>query len=89
MFVNTRGCFASHLLRLHCESLSDDHGDITMSTFKQQAHELIDHLPDDAGWKDLVYEASIIQDIEVGLAESDAGLGVDTATLRRQFDLPA
>ena len=32
--------------------------------FKQQAHDLIDRLPDGADWKDLVYEASIIQDIE-------------------------
>jgi hypothetical protein len=56
--------------------------------FKQKAHELIDQLPEGAGWKDLVHEVSVMQDIEEGLADSDAGRVVDNAEVRRQFGLP-
>jgi hypothetical protein len=31
---------------------------------------------------------ALIEDIEVGLAEGDAGLGVDTATVRKRFGVP-
>lgn len=57
------------------------------ASFKQRAHALVDQLPDTADWKDLMYEASVIQDIEEGLRDSDAGLGVDTAAMRKRFSL--
>jgi predicted transcriptional regulator len=57
-------------------------------SFKRRAHELIDALPDDADWKDLVYEASVIQDIEEGLRDSEAGRVVSNAEVRKQFGLP-
>ena len=57
-------------------------------TIKQAAHRLIDQLPDGASWKDLIYELSVMQDIEEGLQDSDAGRVVDDATVRREFGLP-
>jgi len=57
------------------------------STPKQKAHELIDHLPDDATWQDMAEALAVVGDIEAGLAESAADLGVDTATLRKRFGL--
>lgn len=57
-------------------------------TIKQAAHQLIDQLPDEASWKDLIYELSVMQDIEEGLEDSDAGHVVDNATVRREFGLP-
>ena len=57
-------------------------------TIKQAAHQLIDQLPDEASWKDLIYELSVMQDIEEGLEDSDAGRVVDNATVRREFGLP-
>ncbi|MBL6751566.1 MAG: hypothetical protein ISP90_13650 [Nevskia sp.] len=60
----------------------------SVPSFKQQAHELIDRLPSTASWKDLAYEASIIQDIEEGLADSEAGRVTDNNEVRRQFGLP-
>lgn len=57
------------------------------ATLKQQAHALIDQLPDDATWHDVAEALAVIEDIEAGLAESDRGLGVDTATLRKRFGL--
>lgn len=58
-------------------------------SFKQRAHELVDELPDDADWKDLVYEVSIIQDIEEGLRDSAAGRVVSNNEVRKMFGLPS
>jgi len=33
-------------------------------SIKQVAHQVIDQLPDQASWKDLIYELSVMQDIE-------------------------
>ncbi len=62
----------------------------TMSTanLKQTAHQIIDALPDDASWKDLIYELSVLQDIEEGLRDSETGRTVDNAAVRKQFGLP-
>ena len=57
-------------------------------TIKQAAHQLIDQLPDEASWKDLIYELSVMQDIEEGLEDSDADRVVDNATVRQEFGLP-
>lgn len=59
-----------------------------VSSFKQKAHELVDQLPDGANWKDLAYEVSVIQDIEEGLADSEAGRVTENNEVRRQFGLP-
>jgi hypothetical protein len=40
---------------------------------KDQAHALIDNLPESATWDDLVYEAELRASIGHGLAEAHAG----------------
>ena len=60
----------------------------TAASFKQQAHALIDHLPESASWKDLSHEVSIMQDIEEGLADSEAGRVTENSEVRRRFGLP-
>lgn len=60
---------------------------VAPTTPKQQAQALINQLPDDATWQDVAEALAVIADIEAGLAESDAGLGVDTETLRKRFGL--
>ena len=60
----------------------------TAASFKQQAHALIDRLPEGANWKDLAFEISVMQDIEEGLAESDAGRVTENNEVRRRFGLP-
>jgi len=57
-------------------------------SIKQVAHQVIDQLPDQASWKDLIFELSVMQDIEEGLADSEAGRVVDNATVRKEFGLP-
>lgn len=61
---------------------------MSTASLKQTAHQIIDALPDDASWKDLIYELSVLQDIEEGLRDSEAGRTVDNATVRKQFGLP-
>ena len=43
------------------------------AVFKQQAHQLIDSLPESAGWNELIYQAALHRAIERGLAQADAG----------------
>jgi hypothetical protein len=57
------------------------------SKFKEQAHALIERLPESADWKDLAYEISIIQDIEEGMADSDADRVTENNEVRRRFGL--
>ncbi|MFC3131078.1 hypothetical protein [Coralloluteibacterium stylophorae] len=57
------------------------------AAFKQQAHELIDALPDTATWDDLAERIGTIIDIEAGLVDSTAGRVTDNAEVRREFGL--
>lgn len=55
---------------------------------KQLAHQLIDKLPDDATWDDMMREFYEHQAIERGLADSDADRVTDNKTIRAQYGLP-
>lgn len=59
----------------------------TARSFKDQAHALIDRLPDTADWQDLVQEIVAMQDLEGGLRDSEAGQVTDNATVRKRFGL--
>ncbi len=43
------------------------------TNIKEKAHRLIDKLPENATWDDLMYEVYLRQDIEAGLADGEAG----------------
>ncbi|MBA4284867.1 MAG: hypothetical protein C0434_04980 [Xanthomonadaceae bacterium] len=60
---------------------------MTATNLKQQAHELIDRLPDGATWDDVVYEMAVRRSIERGLADADAGRLTDLKDVRREFGL--
>ncbi len=55
---------------------------------KQQAHVLIDKLPDNATWDDMMRELYEHQAIERGLADSDADRVTDNKAVRAQYGLP-
>ena len=40
---------------------------------KEEAHRLVDQLPSDASWDDLMYEVYVRQAVEAGLADAAAG----------------
>lgn len=52
---------------------------------KQEAHQLIDSLPEDATWRDLIYRAAVRDDIETALAESAAGRTTPVEDVLREF----
>ena len=56
---------------------------------KEQAHQLLDDLPDSTTWEDLMYRIYVRQSIEKGLHGSDIGETVDVEEVRKKFGLSA
>lgn len=54
---------------------------------KEDAHRLVDKLPDESTWDDLMYEIYVRQVVEAGLADSKAGCTTDVEQVRRKFGL--
>jgi len=54
---------------------------------KQQARTLLDELPDDVTWDQIVYELAVRRSIELGLADADASRVSEINEVRRQFPL--
>ena len=59
------------------------------AVFKQEAHKLIDQLPDSAGWDELIYQAALHRAIERGLAEANAGQLIPIEDLFEEYGLSA
>jgi len=54
-------------------------------TPKAQAHDLIDQLPDDASWDDLMYRLELHASIERGVTDSEAGRVTSQEEVERRF----
>jgi len=59
----------------------------TIANVKQQAHQLVEELPDNATWDDLMYEIYVRQAIEAGIRDSDAGRTQDVKQVRARLGL--
>ena len=57
------------------------------AVFKQEAHKLIDALPETAGWQELAEQIEAILDIEAGLSDSAADRVTDNTQVRGEFGL--
>ena len=57
-------------------------------SIKDDAKRLVDQLPDDATWDDLLYEIYVRQSIEEGLRAADEGRTIPVAEVRRRLGLP-
>jgi predicted transcriptional regulator len=55
---------------------------------KDAAREVIDALPGDASWDEVMYRIYVRQAIEAGLRDADAGNLVDVSEVRKKFGLP-
>ena len=55
---------------------------------KDEARRLIDDLPQNSTWDDLMHKIYVRQTIEAGLADSEAGRTMDVEEVRAQFKLP-
>ena len=60
---------------------------MTTVNIKQEAQRLVENLPKDATWDDLMYEIYVRQAIEAGLKDSEAGRTVDVKDVRAKFEL--
>jgi hypothetical protein len=58
------------------------------ANIKEEARRLIDSLPDDSTWEDLMYRIYVRETIEAGLADSEAGRVIDVEDVRKEFGLP-
>ncbi len=58
-------------------------------TFRDEAHRLIDELPDNASWEDLIDRIYVRKAIETGLDEVAAGRTMPVEEVRRRLGLPA
>lgn len=56
---------------------------------KNEARRLLDTLPEDISWDDLMHEIYVRQSIEAGLADSKAEKTVDVKGVRERFGLPS
>jgi predicted transcriptional regulator len=59
----------------------------TLSNIKQAAHALIDLLPENASWDDVMYELMVRKEIELGMADSEAGRVTPVDDVRKEFGL--
>lgn len=62
---------------------------MTIVMEKESAHKLIDRMPQQATWDDLMHEIYVREVIERGLADSKAGRTRDVKEVRAQYGLPA
>ena len=54
---------------------------------KETARELIDGLPAESGWDDVIYEMVARREIELGLEDSEAGRTTPVEDVRKEFGL--
>ena len=57
------------------------------TNIKQEAQRLIEKLPEDATWDDLMYEIYVRQAIEAGLADSETGRTLTVQEVCAKFGL--
>ncbi len=55
---------------------------------KDQAHKIVDKMPENASWDDLIHEIYVREVIERGLADSKAGRTKDVREVREKYGLP-
>ena len=58
------------------------------ATVRDEARRLVDQLPDDATWDDILYQIYVRQSVEAGLEDCRAGRLVPADEVRRRLGLP-
>ena len=61
---------------------------MTTANLKEEAHRLVEDLPEEATWEDLMHRIYVRETIEAGLADSRAGRVVEVSEVRKRFGLP-
>ncbi|MGA1797135.1 MAG: hypothetical protein ACMUIS_09500 [bacterium] len=55
---------------------------------KDQAHKLVEKMPEGATWDDFIHEIYVRETIEKGLEDSKAGRTKDVSEIRSKYRLP-
>ena len=55
------------------------------TTAKEAARQIIEHLPDQATWNDIMYELYVKQKMEEGLADIEAGRTIPHEALKAEI----
>jgi predicted transcriptional regulator len=58
------------------------------TSVRDEARRLVDQLPDDATWDDLLYQVYVRQSVDAGLADVQAGRVIPVEEVRRRLGLP-
>ncbi len=58
-----------------------------MVSIKEEARRLLDRLPDDLTWDDLMHEIYVRKTIESGIADSETGRTTPVEEVRTRFGL--
>ena len=77
----------SQLKQKICFGLTKGEQQMQTANIKQEAQRLLNNLPEDATWDDIMYQIYVHQTIETGLKESDDGHVVDVKEVRKIFGL--
>ena len=57
------------------------------TSVKDQARKIVDSLPENATWEDLMYRLYVREAIDAGIADADAGRVVSAAEVRAEYGL--
>lgn len=60
---------------------------MSSTNVKQEARRLVENLPENATWDDLMYQIYVLQAIEAGLADSEAGRTLHVQEVRAKLGL--
>lgn len=58
------------------------------SELKKEVEHLLNDLPEDADWDDLMYKIYVRQSIEQGLKDSEEGRVISHEEIKRKYQLP-
>ncbi len=58
-----------------------------VANVKHEAYRLVETMPENATWEDLMYQIYVRQAIESGLKDSDMGKTIDVKEVRARFGL--
>jgi predicted transcriptional regulator len=58
-----------------------------MVSIKEEARQIIDRLPEECSWEDVMYEIYVRKSIEAGLADSEAGRVHSMDEVRKRFGI--
>jgi len=58
------------------------------ANIKEEARKIVESLPDDSTWEDLMYHIYVREAVEKGLADAEAGRVTDVKKVRQEFGLP-